>query len=239
LLILTDACQTIYFIGLAGAYRHGQLSIAYPLARSLPVLIVTILSVIFQFGSPISAQGYAGIFFVVVGCLLIPIQSFTNIKPENYLNLSCALALLAACGTAGYTIIDNEALRQLRETPAITINAIEIAVLYMVLETALTALILGLYVLASKPERQNFRDLHPATWRYAAVTGVIINLTYGMVLAAMAFVTNVSYLAAFRELSIPLGALLGITLQKEPAPRPKIIGVGVVLAGLLLVGLSS
>ena len=44
--------------------------------------------------------------------------------------------------------------------------------------------------------------------------------TYGLVLASMAHVTNVSYAAAFRQLSIPLGAFLGIWLQKEPSPPP-------------------
>jgi uncharacterized membrane protein len=59
-----------------------------------------------------------------------------------------------------------------------------------------------------------------------------------LVLVAMAYVTNISYLAAFRELSIPIGAFLGITLQKEPAFKPKMLGIGLVLAGLILVGLT-
>ena len=67
------------------------------------------------------------------------------------------------------------------------------------------------------------------------MTGIGIYLTYGLVLVSMNYVTNVSYVAAFRQLSIPLGALLGIALLKEPRYPPKIIGVVIVFLGLVLV----
>ena len=239
LILLTGFCQSIYFIGLAGAYRHGQLSIAYPLARSLPVFIVTLISVVFKLGSPISWAGYIGILLIVCGCLLIPLQTYSAFKLRSYLNLYCFLALMAACGTAGYTLIDNEALRQIRSLPGLAFNAVETALLYMVLETLLTTLVLSIYVLSSPEQRTLFGNLRRTSWRSAAVTGIIINLTYGLVLIAMAYVTNISYLAAFRELSIPIGAFLGISLQKEPAFKPKLVGIGIVMAGLLLVGLTS
>jgi uncharacterized membrane protein len=238
LLLLTSCCQAIYFVGLAGAYRSGELSIAYPLARSLPVLIVTFISVIFSIGNPISFPGYFGIVLVVMGCLFIPLKTFRTMKLHSYLNLYCGMAFIAACGTAGYTLIDNEALNVLRSVPRIGLNTVEIAILYMFLETGITTIVLGIYVFTSPVERQVCHEIQAANWRYAALTGVIINLTYGLVLIAMAFVTNIAYLAAFRELSIPIGAVLGISLQKESAHRPKIIGVGIVLVGLLLIGLT-
>ena len=70
------------------------------------------------------------------------------------------------------------------------------------------------------------------------VTGVVIMATYGLVLASMAYVTNVSYVAAFRQLSIPIGAILGITLLHEPRYLPKLIGIGIVCIGLILVGIG-
>ena len=68
------------------------------------------------------------------------------------------------------------------------------------------------------------------------MTGVVILTTYGLVLASMAYVTNVSYVAAFRQLSIPIGAVLGFTLQQEPRYLPKLMGIGIVTVGLVLVG---
>jgi len=58
------------------------------------------------------------------------------------------------------------------------------------------------------------------------------------VLASMAYVSNVSYVAAFRQLSIPLGAAAGMALLKEPRYFPKLSGVGIVFVGLMLVALA-
>jgi drug/metabolite transporter (DMT)-like permease len=70
----------------------------------------------------------------------------------------------------------------------------------------------------------------------ATITGIGIYLTYGLVLASMNYVTNVSYVAAFRQLSIPLGALFGMGLLKEPRYVPKMIAVVIIFIGLMIVG---
>jgi uncharacterized membrane protein len=62
--------------------------------------------------------------------------------------------------------------------------------------------------------------------------------TYGLVLASMTYVTDVSYVAAFRQLSIPIGALFGIVLLKEQCPAPKLLGILIISIGLILVGIG-
>ncbi|MCK5484791.1 MAG: hypothetical protein KAI86_01175, partial [Desulfobacterales bacterium] len=44
-----------YLAALAGAYRAGDISIAYPLARSLPVIFVFLITLIFGKGKPLGA----------------------------------------------------------------------------------------------------------------------------------------------------------------------------------------
>ena len=68
--------------------------------------------------------------------------------------------------------------------------------------------------------------------------GVVIVVTYSLVLAAMEFVTNVSYVVAFRQVSIPIGVLLGVTLLREKVRAPRWLGVAVMLTGLILVALG-
>ena len=68
----------------------------------------------------------------------------------------------------------------------------------------------------------------------AAITGIGIFLTYTIVLVSMNYVSNVSYVAALRQLSIPIGALMGIVLLKEPPFLPKLIGIGTIFIGLVL-----
>ena len=50
----------------------------------------------------------------------------------------------------------------------------------------------------------------------------------------MGLVTNVSFIQAFRQLSLPIGVALGIVILKEKISLPKIIGVALLLAGLVL-----
>jgi uncharacterized membrane protein len=97
---------------------------------------------------------------------------------------------------------------------------------------------LGLYVATSATERKHLASLQGDGMRSAIATGLIIAAGYSMVLASMAYVTNVSYIAAFRQISIPLGAMLGIMVQREPLYTTKLIGIVVVLAGLVIVALA-
>ncbi len=55
---------------------------------------------------------------------------------------------------------------------------------------------------------------------------------------SLAFVDNVSYVVGFRQLSIPLGATLGVLVLKEAPHAPKIAGVAIMFVGLILVALG-
>ena len=43
----------VYMAGLAGAYRTGDMSVAYPLARALPVLFITAITLLLGLGTPV------------------------------------------------------------------------------------------------------------------------------------------------------------------------------------------
>lgn len=235
LLALTGFFQATYYLGLARAYRAGEISVAYPLARSLPAILVAIIAFLLGRGDQISIQCLLGIGLVVAGCFLIPMRHFADLHLSNYLNDTCGFALIAACGTAGYSTVDDEALRLLRHTPALAAAGnTGLTLVYACLEAFASSLWLGLFIALRRPAHlsQSLRRDGPS----ALLAGLMIYLTYGMVLISMAFVADVSYVVAFRQLSIPLGALLGIAVLREPPHPPKLIGVGIALAGLMLVG---
>ena len=54
-------------------------------------------------------------------------------------------------------------------------------------------------------------------------------------MANIQFVDNVSYIQAFRQLSIPLGAAAGIVLLHEKITKPKLAGLILIVIGLILV----
>ncbi len=235
---LTALFELIYYIGLAGAYRHGDMSVAYPLARAIPVILVALIATLLGLGKPLSLMGVLGILAVAIGCLLLPQRSLRHLQLSSYLTACCLLAGVAAIGTTGYTLVDNQVLADLLSAPGIGLNRIEIAFFYLALDSVFIAVVMGGYILFARFERIELHKTWEMNRKMALITGLLIVGTYGLVLAAMAYATNVSYIAAFRQLSIPLGAILGILVQKEPAYPPKLASIGIIFVGLILIALA-
>ncbi|MBI4731409.1 MAG: EamA family transporter [Chloroflexi bacterium] len=235
LIAATGAVQAVYYIFLAAAYRSGDLSHAYPLARSLPVVLVALVSVMLGRGSQIHPLAYVGFAAVTIGCILLPVPKFSDIHPRHYRHKWVLFALLAAVCITGYTLLDDQSLRILRSLPETPLSNFGWALLFGELEAISISLFLTVFLLGWGPERRSLMQARGPEWRTAAVMGLIITSTYGLVLLAMAYVSNVSYVLAFRQLSIPIGAALGILVRKEAAYPPKLVGIGVVVVGLILV----
>jgi drug/metabolite transporter (DMT)-like permease len=227
-----------YMAVLAGAYRAGDISIAYPLARSLPVIIVFLITLILGTGKPLGIWVIIGIILIIAGCTILPLKVLRQFRFSNYKNLCCLLAVLAAAGIAGYTVIDDTALRSLREIPEKPWDPVDATLVYLVLEGISCSIWQLLIVAFDSRERKALIEVLHDFKGAATITGIGIYMTYGLVLASMNYVTNVSYVAAFRQLSIPLGSLLGMVLLNEPRYVPKIIGVAIIFLGLGIVGMA-
>ncbi|MCS7009938.1 MAG: DMT family transporter [Anaerolineales bacterium] len=238
LLAATGAVQAAYYISLAAAYRTGELSLAYPLARSLPVVLVALLSAVLGRGEQITALAYLGFSLVTIGCLLLPHPDFSHLHPRYYRHRWVLFALLAAVGVTAYTLLDDQALRILRSLPDTPLSPFGWALLFAELESLSITGFMTVFLLGCERERQALFRAQKTDWGEAAVMGVVILLTYGLVLTAMAYVRDVSYVSAFRQLSIPIGAALGILLRKESAAWPKLVGIGLVMIGLTLTALG-
>ncbi len=51
---------------------------------------------------------------------------------------------------------------------------------------------------------------------------------------ATGMVTNVSYVQAFRQMSLPVGMLLGIIFLKEKCTLTKVVGITFIIGGLII-----
>jgi len=223
-----------YMAALAVAYRKGEISIAYPIARSLPVVFVTAATVFLGLGKTVSIGFIIGVILIVIGCILLPLKNLHAFKARNFGSLSSIFALGAAVFIAGYTIVDHEALARLRNLEGTPFTPLDATLLYMVLEAISCSIWKGIFVFTSSKERRAVKEVLTCFKRSAAITGIGIYLTYALVLLSMNYVTNVSYVAAFRQLSIPLGALFGMIFLKETCPFPKMAGLVCIFAGLIL-----
>ncbi len=235
---LTSLFELVYYVGLAGAYRYGDLSVAYPLLRALPVILVAIITAAYSLGKTLSGLGVIGILLVAVGCLLLPIRSFRRANPAKPM-LACWLMVgLAALGTTGYTLVDNQALVNLQTAPGMGLSRVQIAFFYLALSSITITLAMGIYTVILPSGRSELARTWQAGRRMSFITGLLILGTYGLVLAAMEYSTNVSYIAAFRQLSIPLGAALGIVVQREPLYPLKAASIAIIVGGLVMIVLA-
>ncbi len=240
LVTLTGLAQAVYFSGLAGAYRHGDMSLAYPLARAIPVLAVALVSFLLGRGAQIGRLGLFGMVLITAGCIILPQKTFREIRWENYRGVVYIMTLVAALGTTSYTLIDDSIIERLDNLPALLLPTTQITLLFIAFQILSTAVMTGLVTLIQPKERQNLQAIlknRQLLWS-GLMTGLIIMVAYGLVLAAMPYVRDVSYVAAFRQLSIPIGAVLGLTLQNEPRYKPKLVGIVVITVGLICVGLG-
>ncbi|MEI6056460.1 MAG: EamA family transporter [Lentisphaerota bacterium] len=239
LLALTGCFQATYYIGLAKAYKHGDISVVYPVARTLPVLIVATAVYLFSGGTQaLSHESLFGALLIIGGCFMLPMRHLRDFRLKNYINIACFFAVIAAIGTSGYSVIDDKATEVLRINFSSKENIALITLLYIFFETISSSIWMGIYILVNKNERESFKLTVKNNKLTAFGAGFAITLAYSMVLMSMAFVTNVSYVVAFRQLGIFIGAVMGIVLLGEAKQVPKIIGICLLFIGLLLVALG-
>jgi len=94
---------------------------------------------------------------------------------------------------------------------------------------------LWLISVSMKTTRKDIMDMITTrTWRQGILAGVFASFSYTLVLCAMNYVTNVSYVQVFRQLGLPIGMGLGVLILKERCTATKILGVILILSGLVI-----
>jgi drug/metabolite transporter (DMT)-like permease len=236
-LVVAGFFQAFYYVALASAYRTGDMSVVYPLARSAPVALVACVSVLLGRRAQLSLVALTGIGLIIAGGFVLPLRRFA-VQWSDYRQVATAFAVLAAVGTAGYSLVDDHALRLLRSAPGLPVSPVAATLLYAFFEGLSSAVWLVLWIAWRSARRAEVWDVARFHLARACLAGFFINLGYTLVLVAMGFAANVSYVVAFRQISIPLGALVGVYALKEPRYRPKFVGVLIMFVGLILVGIG-
>lgn len=234
LYLLTGMFQALYYAGLCHAYRVGDISLVYPLARAVPVLIIGLFG--YWWGDLANPWAMFWIVLLVAGCTMSPLQSW-KVQWTSYLNRASLFTLLAALANVGYSLTDDFALRRLTadEFPNPYLNA----VLFLSGQTLGTLVILSLMVAGAKKERLALSKVLAGQKKQAIATGILVAVTYGMILVAIGMAQNITYVVAFRQLSIPLACAVGIFLLGEIPYRPRVVGVGMIFLGLVGMALAA
>lgn len=218
----TIALHAFYFYALGRAYGSGAYSLVYPVARGLGVALVPVLALPL-FGERLSPLGTAGVALVVTGIVALHSTPAALVlaAPGRRLQAGTGWAVVTGLTIATYSVLDKAGVGRLHPVP------------YMMLLEA-GCLVLGLPLLRVRAEavRREWRR-----WPWILAAGALSALSYMLVLVAFGL-AKTGYVVAARELSIVLSAVIGSLWLREGRLGPRLVGAGVILAGVVCVALA-
>jgi drug/metabolite transporter (DMT)-like permease len=226
LIFLSGIFQVIYLATLAKSYQLLALSVAYPIIRALPVVLVPIFSWVFysvidsQEADTSALQKMAYLTIIIGTLLLIPKRSGIGLYQIKYL-------VLSALGTTGYSLTDHFILRSwalTEERPALLLST-----LYILCHGWATVMVGSLYIII-----RNKKLIKTVNIKQASQAGLVITGSYLLVLVAMTYANNASDIVAFRQISIPIGFVMGVFIMKEKTNKRQIISMLTLCFGLAL-----
>jgi drug/metabolite transporter (DMT)-like permease len=212
--------QVGYFLLLQRAYRVGDVSVVYPLARGTGPLLSVALAVLLLGERP-GWIALAGAAVVVAGVVVIGLAGGRAAASVN--RAGVVYGILVGVVIAAYTLWDASAVIRFGQPPV---------GLYW------GSVVVQLLLLAYPALRgwSNTRAIARQHWIAVLIVGVLSPLAYILILTAMQL-APVSIVAPAREVSVVLVGLAGWLLFKEPHPAQRLIGAVIVLCGVGLLAL--
>jgi len=202
-LFASAVLHTAYYLLLDRGYRHGDLSVVYPLARATGPFL-TVLVAIAVLGERPGGVALCGAALVVGGAFFLA-ASPAKLREAGAAR-GIAFALLTGCMIASYTVVDKQAVSAVLIPPILQDWGANLG-----------------RVVVMAPLALRHRAEVKAAWtrqrKAVILVALLCPLSYILVLTAMVF-TPVSYVAPAREISILFAALMGAHwLQEGDAPR--------------------
>jgi drug/metabolite transporter (DMT)-like permease len=204
-LVASSCLQLLYFALLGAAYTRAELSVVYPLARgSAPVLVLLAGSAFVGTGA--SAAQVAGVLLVATGVVLV-----RGGAPRR----GVAFALTIGAVIAAYTLVDKHGIRHAGPVTYLELTMIAPALAYA----------------AAAVRTRGLPAVRAAVGPPAFAAGIAMFGAYALVLAALQRASAAS-VAAVRETSVVIAAVLAAPLLGERVGRIRIAGACLVAAGV-------
>jgi drug/metabolite transporter (DMT)-like permease len=217
-LLTTLFVHVAYFLTLAAAYQHADLSLAYPVMRGLaPVLVAFFASLS---GEMLNSLQMLGIGLIAFG-ILMPAWIGKPWKNKKGLYFAVLNAVIIAL----YTVLDGVGVR-------LSGNAFSYTLwLFLFNSWGILAILIWRRSLLEVVTSAR------AGWRVALLGASLSMGSYGIVLWAMTH-TAIPAVAALREISVVFAAFLGAWFLKESVGRWRIVGASFVGVGAAVIRFS-
>ncbi len=226
-IVISGVLEAVYFLLLGSAYQRGDLSLVYPLARgSAPLFVLMFASLFLR--EQVRWTGMLGIGFVVAGIYTLHLKRldtwgllgpFLSLKERP-----SQIALLTGLTIGSYSVVDKVGVGY----------AGPVAYLFLTFAVSAIVLLPYMWLVKSRAVRREWRD----NKRSIMAVGVMSLCGFLLVLFALT-VSQVSYVAPVREISVVFGAVLGALVLREPFARVKIAGSALIFAGIVLISLAG
>ncbi|MEO6126688.1 MAG: EamA family transporter [Ilumatobacteraceae bacterium] len=207
-----------YILLLGRAYGHGDFSQVYPIARGGGAFLAAIGGIVLL-GDHAKPWTILAIVVIAVGLAILA-------------GRARGPAVLTATGVAAsicaYTLLDSKGSR----VTDVAGDGWEHKIGYGLATATMTMTSLTLYGLATR-RTADLRAAIRIDWRKFLLAGIASLITYSLVLIAVRY-ASVGYVAALRESSVVLAALIGWKFLGEGDSRRRLAASGIVLCGLAL-----
>ena len=216
LVLCSSLGELAYFVFLSAAYKRGDLSVVYPLARGTAPLLAVLAGL--GLGERLDLAGYLG-----VACIL---GGLWTVRRPSSAGSATIFAVLTGVTVAAYSAIDRVGVRDISPWLygwVIWMGSAILVSIWVVIRTARTA-DEGVPIVAPSI----------ADWREALLMGTMMSVPYLMVLVALSM-APLLIIAPVRESSIVLVTLWSVfRLGEREGARSRVLGAAVVLVGIAL-----
>jgi drug/metabolite transporter (DMT)-like permease len=218
-IIASGAVHAVANVAIAEAYVRADFSVAYPVARGLSALLGALTGTLLL-GERLGWLGFVGVALTALGVAWIGLAApTTSGRPPGI-----AWAVTMGGLIATYSLVDKVAVTGM--------NPVAFAAAFLVCDTVL----LAPYVLMRRGPTRVVEVLRhqPGVMLGAAVVSLV---AYVLILTALRL-SQLSYVAPLRELSVVGAAVIGWRLLGEPQGLPRVVGAAIATLGLVLLGVA-
>lgn len=219
-ILLSGLIHLAYSLCLQRGYQKADFSVVYPVARGTGPMLSTVGAVLLLGETP-SAQVLIGLVAVVAGIGLIATQGELTAfrKPGGRTGVSWGTATGGLI--ASYTVVD-----------AYAVKALGIAPVVLDWFSNLLRFFLLAPIIIANPARA--RMSMRGYWLLAIGVGLLSPLSYILVLTALNLGAPLSIVAPMREMSMMVGAVMGMLILRESVGPWRFVGCAVLISGVVM-----
>ncbi len=209
-----------YYTALSEAYKYGDFSQSYPIARGAAPIIVSLWGV-FILDEMLSRIEIISLLGVLVGILIFVTRKFSQVMQDRRALL---MALVTSIFIGGYTIADGIGGRLSGNFPA-----------YMIWLSILDCFPILIYAACNRGMAKVIEIKRD--WKIFIFGGGLALTSYSMVVWSMTR-APIPLVSALRETSIIIAALIGAFYFREPSGKRRIVASVVIFASIAFLALD-